>query len=196
MPGSNLSTAPPHHISHKEFIAIIATILAQPASPLANPASCYMEAVAHNWAILESVKLDLRAALHQQQGTPVTFGSKFCHQNALKPLLQYHTLWPWVQHTLVEGMQAPLTKFPEAQQGHIEVWLALQQGNHQSVKQQVAAVQTLLWKEEGSCPWMATPITPAPHLLITRRNSGPPQASLPSHHQCTEQYGPQALPYT
>ena len=136
-------------ITHEDYSRIISTILAQPLHPLSTPVfqfQCSIEAAEHNWAILTKFNLDLGAALSNQQGTPLAFGSEFRSPELLEPLLNYHPLWPRVRQTLIAGVNFPLATLPEAQRT-TEVRLALRRGNHQSVKQHIVAVQTLIWKE-------------------------------------------------
>ena len=120
------------------------------------------QAADHNWALLARHNFDLTAAINTTPHSPLTFGSEFRHPSLLNPLLSYHPLWPRVLQWLTHGVTFPLKPLPE-QQRQCNVALALQRGNHQSVKQKPAAVKSLL-QMEVICGWQL----PLPRHLISK----------------------------
>ncbi len=80
------------------------------------------------------------------KGHPIVFWIQVSPPQLPHPPVPVPSIVPSVCQNLLVGVQFPLTELLEDQH-HAEVWFALRWGNHQSVHQQVTAVQTLLQKE-------------------------------------------------
>ena len=153
------------------------------------------QAADHNWAMLQQHQLQLGPALATQSGTPLAFGSEFRQPTLLDPLFHYHPLWPRARTSLLHGVEFPLTNLPNEQR-KTELSLALRRGNHQSVKQHQAAVQTLLKREVSNGWQLPLPrhliaslpgVTVAPLGLVTQSTINARGEIIPKHRLTHDQ---------
>ena len=150
-----------------------------------------MQAAKKNYMVLGKYDFDLKRALEAQAGTPLAYGSEFCHPDHLERLLGKHPLWGHMREILQHGSIWPLDAATEEER-LLDLQAALKFGNHKGANKQTDLLKKLCNADVTHGFAMALPLDKI-HLLPGAHIA--PMNIIQEHHRRIWTDSGQRLPY-